>query len=95
MYVECTSLNYLSTYLYKIAHIPFPIYNEFLSEVEEKIPAINSQGYFSRTSGCFIPIRDAEGKEKEILDLYNQLGYNCLFDKNNRNDNLFPLKPSI
>lgn len=91
-YMECTSLNYLSTYLYKTAGIPLPKYNEFLTEVEKKIPAINSQGYYSYTAQSFLPIAEAEGEEKDILNLYNQLEYNCLFDNKNRNNNLFPIR---
>lgn len=91
-YMECTSLNYLSTYLYKTAGIPLPEYNKFLTEVEKEIPAINSQGYYSYTEQSFLPIKEAEKDEKAILNLYNQLEYNCLFDEKNRNNNLFPIR---
>ncbi|NME58290.1 LTA synthase family protein [Dorea formicigenerans] len=91
-FVECTSLNYLSTYLYKAASLPLPEYNLFLEKVEKQIPMINSQGYYSLSKQCFLSISDAEGEEKKLLNLYNQVEYNCMFDLENRNENLFPIK---
>ena len=53
---------------------------------------INSQGYYSLSKQCFLSISDAEGEEKKLLNLYNQVEYNCMFDLENRNENLFPIK---
>lgn len=89
-YVECTSLNYLSTYVYEAAGIPFPAYNQFLIELEEVVPAINANGYYSATQGGFLTFDQAEGEEAEWLCRYEILQYNSLFDRENRSDELFP-----
>ena len=88
--IDLTSLNYLSTYLFKIAELPLPLYNVFLSELEEYIPAINSQGYYSNIDGEFHQLMEAEGKEKDLLEKYWTLEYNSLYDNENRNRILFP-----
>ncbi|MBQ2816009.1 MAG: sulfatase-like hydrolase/transferase [Clostridia bacterium] len=89
-YVECTSLNYLSSYVYEVAGIPLPPYNKFLSELEEKIPSINAHGFYSLESKSFLPFNEASKNEKEWLLKYEQLQYNSLFDLENRNKKLFP-----
>ena len=88
-YLECTSLNYLSTYLYEAAGIALPPYNQFLSRLEEKIPAINANGFYSNKSQEFLTFEEASETEKLWLKLYEQLQYNNLFDLKNRNNNLF------
>lgn len=87
--VDCTSLNYLSSYVYETAGIPLPPYQRFLSDMAEHIPAINANGYYSKTAGGFVAPEDAPEDEKEWLQLYEQLQYNCVFDKQ-RNETLFP-----
>ena len=72
-FVECTSLNYLSTYLYKAASLPLPEYNLFLEKVEKQIPMINSQGYYSLSKQCFLSISDAEGEEKKLLSVVDSI----------------------
>ena len=67
-----------------------PSYNRFLAELEENIPSINPFGYYSLKSGCYLPFDQATGKEKEWLLKYEQLQYNCIFDKKNRSKTLFP-----
>ena len=89
-FVECTSLNYLSNYVYDIAGIPLPSYNQFLTELEEKIPSINAHGYYSLEKKRYISFDEASEKEKEWLLRYEQLQYNSLFDIKNRNKKLFP-----
>ena len=90
-YVECTSLNYLSTYMYEAAKIPLPAYNQFLSELEDVIPSMNAHGYYSNKKGCYVSFDEATDDEKVWLDKYEQLQYNNLFDKKNRNSKLFPV----
>lgn len=89
--VECTSLNFLSNYLYQAAGMELPPYNKFLADVNSKIPAMNSHGYYSEERGCFLPYDEAKGEEKDILNLYAQLQYNNIFDSRNRSDILFPI----
>ena len=89
-YIELTSLNYLSTYLLQAAHLELPAYNQFISEVEKRIPAMNSFGFYSKAEGRFIEYDRALGEEAEILELYRILQYNCLFDDENRSKAFFP-----
>ena len=90
-YIGCTSLNYLSNYMYEAAGMPLPSYNQFLKDVQEVIPAMNANGYFSVANKCFVTYDQAESTEKEMLDLYEQVQYNNLFDVENRNEVLFPV----
>lgn len=88
--VECTSLNYLSNYLYEAAGLAKPAYMQFLAEMEKQIPAINANGYYSTAAKSFLPFEEASGVEKQWLELYEQLQYNCLFDKKQRSGHFFP-----
>lgn len=90
-YVECTSLNYLSSYVYEVAGITLPAYNQFLSEMEETIPAINANGFYSLASQCYLPFDMASEEERTWLEAYEQLQYNNLFGEKHRNDDLFPV----
>lgn len=87
--VKCTSLNYLSSYMYEAANIPLPAYNMFLNDLQKDIPAMNANGYYSNAKDSFIDYEEAEGKEKELLLMYEQLQYNSIFDKENRNSTFF------
>ncbi len=89
--VSLTSLNYLSTYVMEVAGLQKSAYQEFLSDVMEVIPAINSQGYYSLANGCFMDVDDAEGEEAEMLLKYWQIQYNGMFDGDNRSQVFFPV----
>lgn len=89
-YVERTSLNYLSSFVYDAAGIPLPPYNQFLTEMERRIPAINANGFYSKKSQCYLPFDMADAEEEMWLQTYKQLHYNNTFDKKHRNKLLFP-----
>lgn len=62
--VDVTSLNYLSTLTLERANIDLPAYNRFLAELMEKIPAINSRGYYSkRMSALCMWMRQQETRQ--------------------------------
>lgn len=90
-YVNCTSLNYLSSYVYDVAGIPLPLYNRFLKEMENVIPSINANGYYSQVEGQYINFDDASEEERSWLEVYEALQYNNIFDKSHQNEDLFPL----
>ena len=92
--ISCTSLNYLSTMALQVAGIDLPAYNKFLAEMREHIPAINSRGYYSISQQKFLHFEDAVGEEKEWLDNYQMLQYNCMFDKKHRSSVFFPYHDS-
>ncbi len=89
-HLERISLNYLSSYVYEAAGLPLPPYNQFLSDMEEAIPAINANGFYSREEDRYLPFDMASGEEKKWLEMYEQLQYNALFDKEHRSEVFFP-----
>lgn len=89
--VELTSLNFLTTYLYEAAGLETPPYVDFLSDIQQTIPAMNRFGYYSETQKCIVPYADAAGEETEALSRYEILQYNCLFDENHLSGIFFPL----
>lgn len=87
--VELTSLNYLAHYVLDAAGIELPAYYRVLKQIEEVIPAINAFGFYSKAHGMFVPFSDATEEELRMLNLYQNLQYNNLFDKENRNKQFF------
>lgn len=88
--IELVSMNYLAGLLYQRAGLELPPYNRYLEELRQTIPACNAFGYYSKAEGAFLPLQDARGEEKQALWEYNILEWNCLFDKENRNEIFFP-----
>lgn len=89
-YIDSTSLNYLSSYVYDTAGIALPPYNQFLQEMEEMIPSINANGFFSLSAGCYLPFDEANEDERRWLELYEILQYNSIFDTTHRSETFFP-----
>lgn len=90
--IELTSMNYLAGLLYQRAGMELPAYNQYLEQLRQMIPACNAFGYYSQSTGGFLPLQDAQGEEKQALWEYNVLEWNSLFDKENRNEVFFPSK---
>lgn len=88
--VPITSLNYLSTLALERAGIALPAYNQFLADMMEDVPAINSRGYYSKTNGCFLHLDEAEGVEADWISKYQILQYNNMFDKKKQSKLFFP-----
>jgi phosphoglycerol transferase MdoB-like AlkP superfamily enzyme len=88
--VEITSLNFLSTMALERAGIALPAYNQFLADMQEVVPAINSRGYFSLQKGKYIHVDDAAGEEAEWIARYRILQYNSMFDETGRSSLFFP-----
>ena len=89
--LDCTSLNYLSSHMFKSAGLELPAYNRFLSEMEQIVPAMNQNGFYSATSRRFLAFEDASDEEREWLEKYQMLQYNNLFESKNRNSVFFPV----
>lgn len=90
-YMDCTSLNYLSSYVYEAAGLALPPYNKFLQDMEATIPSINAYGFYSLVNEGYIPFNEANEDEQSWLKLYEALQYNNVFDKKNHNNILFPI----
>ena len=84
------SINYLSTLALERAGIELPAYNQFLADMMETIPAINSRGYYSKSAGGFLHIEEAVGEEAAWIRNYNILQYNNMFDKKEKSEVFFP-----
>lgn len=92
--VKLTSLNFLSNYVYQAADIEIPPYNQMLLDVSERIPAMNAFGYYSSEDNKFKTYEDAEGEEAELLNMYENLQYNSLFEKKTRSEMFFQVTNS-
>lgn len=79
--MELTSLNYLSTMTLQQAGIELPAYNQFLADLQEEIPAMNSRAFYSKSQGEFLHYFEAQGKDADLLNQYNILQYNNMFEK--------------
>lgn len=88
--VDLTSLNYLSTMALEKADIELPSYNQFLKDMMETIPAMNSRAYYSEKYSSFIHYEEASSSDKELLDAYEKLQYNNMFDDDNKSSVFFP-----
>lgn len=87
--VEITSLNFLGNLLLEYAGVGQQGYHAALAEIRQVIPAVSANGYYSKTQGCYLPLDQAQGEEKEALRLYAMLQYNDLFDGKHRDEGLF------
>ena len=75
-----TSLNYLSSLLMETAGLPLTEYQQFLLQLHETVPALNSVGYMD-TDGTWQKSREALSEEaQDGLLQYESLQYNLLFD---------------
>lgn len=88
--MDCASLNYLSLLTLERAGIDLPPYYRFLADMLDAVPAINSRGYFSKTTGRFQHLEEAQGEEAEWIWKYEALQYNSMFDKRHRSAVFFP-----
>lgn len=88
--VEITSLNFLASMALERAGLTIPSYNQFLLDMQEVIPAINSRGYYSKAAGRYRHIEDAAGEEAEWIRNYEILQYNNMFDEKEKSEVFFP-----
>ena len=84
--VELTSLNYLSTMALEQAGISLPPYYQFLSDMQECIPAMNARSYYSKSLGTYQEFEYATGEEAMWLHQYEMLQYNGMFDREHRSE---------
>lgn len=88
--IEITSLNFLSTMALERAGIALTPYYQFLSDLQDVVPAINARGYFSLEKDRYLHVEDALGQELLWISRYENLQYNSLFDKKNTSEIFFP-----
>ncbi|MBO5372515.1 MAG: sulfatase-like hydrolase/transferase [Lachnospiraceae bacterium] len=80
--MEYTSTNYLGSYLLDAVGVELPIYNQYLLELQKKVPAVNHIGYLDTDN--VMHWNGEDGEERDLLDEYQMFQYNNLFDKRNR-----------
>ncbi len=71
------SINYLSTMTLQVANIQLPKYNQFINNMYSKYPVISAIGVID-TQGNHMTLDSL--KEDEMINLYERLQYNNLFD---------------
>ena len=71
------SINYLSTMTLQAANIQLPKYNQFLNNLYSKYPVISAIGVID-TQGNYMTLDSL--KEDEMINLYERLQYNNMFD---------------
>lgn len=83
------STNYLSTKLMEVAGLPKTPYQLYLTEFQKKIPAINVNGYMDQ-NGIFHHL-DEQNEYTPLLEQYDLLQYNELFDTKNKVTEFFQI----
>lgn len=89
---ERLSANYLSSVLLEVMEAKKTGYNQFLLNISARIPVITSKGYYGE-DGKFYQLAD-ESPYEDILNEYNIVQYNNMFDIKNRRDDFFFLSGS-
>lgn len=84
--VEATSVNYLTNYIYDVAQIPKPGYNRFLEELQESLPIFSINKVYSQSENKFIKYSELSDNEAELMQQYNYLVYNAVFDVEGRSE---------
>ena len=83
-----TSTNYLSSLVLESCKMQGTRWNNFLLETSKEIPIINIMGHFGK-DGKYYDNKDENSPYKEVLNKYQTLQYNDMFDKGNRIEGFF------
>ena len=85
--IEAISANYLSTLLMQVTGIDMPDYNLYLSQMYKEYPVISSMAVADHSGKIYE--NPSEAPKQKILENYNILLYNNLFDPEQRMSELF------
>ena len=85
---ENISTNYLGSYLLDAIGVELPVYNRYLLELQEKIPAVNVNGFLD-DQGTMHWIGETGSEYEEVLAEYRMFEYNNLFDGKDRLENVY------
>ncbi len=85
---ENISTNYLGSYLLDAIGVELPVYNRYLLELREKIPAVNVNGFLD-DQGTMHWIGETGSEYEEVLAEYRMFEYNNLFDGKDRLENVY------
>lgn len=83
--IERTSINYLSVLAMQTAGIELTDYQKFLLDLYQKVPSVSANGYYDN-QGRLHKWSEMGNETSKLMDEYEIVQYNYLFDKENRKD---------
>ena len=83
--IDAVSLNYLGNILLEKAGLSTNGYGEFLNEIRQEMPVINSLGYMSADE---VFHEKGESETTETINDYQKVQYNVFHDRHGRLDEL-------
>ncbi len=86
-YIERMSVNYLSSLVLQTADIELSPFNEYLLNLRKILPVIDTVGYIDSEGEYYT--WDSKTEYSEILDGYQIIQYNNIFDPDNRESEIF------
>ncbi len=86
-YIDKLSSNYLSSLVLKTAGVKLTDYNKYLLKLAETLPVIDTVGYIDNEDNYY-KWSDAS-PHTALLDDYEKVQYNNIFDQKNVNSNIF------
>ena len=86
--VESISLNYLSMLLLQMTGLDMPDYNLLLAETYDQYPVVTAMGIYDAEGNRYDTVQDVPD-ETGILNEYNILAYNNVFDTDDRRSEIF------
>lgn len=87
-YIDKISANYLPALILKIGNFQLPGFYQFLWEVYEQYPVITTAGIVDTEGRYYNNLEEVDDKTG-LLNLYEQIQYNILFDNQNRIEEWF------
>ena len=88
-YIEKISSNYLSCLLLNVAGLKLTDYDKYLVNLYETLPVIDSIGYVDNDNNYYR--LGEETQYTELLNQYEKIQYNLIFDKKNKQAKYFYL----
>lgn len=88
--IDHISANYLSNLLLETAGLEKTEYNIYLENLYQHLPVVNALGCIDN-QGNFYALDDEDNPYQDLLNSYQVIQYNNLFDKKNRLDSVFSL----
>ncbi len=86
-YIDKLSSNYLAAYVLKTAGVKQTEYNKYLINLSKTLPVIDTVGYID-ANGTYYRWSD-HSEYAAILDEYEKIQYNNIFDSENKNNDIF------
>ena len=81
------SANYLSSYVANLAGLQLTGYNKYLLDLQKTIPVISAACYTDKDGNVYD--LDEKSKYSDLIEEYQIVQYNQLFDIKNRHDEFF------